>query len=72
MLVQEKLLIPCFKKNLKILDYFEDIITEEMMGISKTKAYFFKQIIKDYNLDIRKTIVIDDALHALDSAKKAD
>lgn len=63
-----KLLEPCFER-LDIYKYFDSIITEEMYGVSKANELFFEKLIKEFDLNLSETIVVDDANHALKSAK---
>lgn len=64
------LLKVCFSKH-NILHYFDSIITEREYNVSKADESFFIRLIKDYNLNLDFTILVDDALHSLKSAKKA-
>ncbi|MCY1152746.1 MAG: HAD hydrolase-like protein [Sphaerochaetaceae bacterium] len=65
------LLKVCFSKH-NILNYFDSIITEREYDISKADEKFFTKLIKDYDLNLNFTLLIDDALHSLKSAKRAN
>jgi HAD superfamily hydrolase (TIGR01509 family) len=66
---RKELLKECFIKN-DIDSYFDSIITESEYNTSKANTLFFEKIIKNYNLEYINTLVIDDAIHSLKSAKK--
>ncbi len=66
---RKELLKECFIKN-DIDSYFDSIITESEYNTSKANTLFFEKIIKNYNLEHINTLVIDDAIHSLKSAKK--
>jgi phosphoglycolate phosphatase-like HAD superfamily hydrolase len=61
----------CFSKH-NILNYFDSIITEREYEISKSDDKFYLNILNEYNLKPNFTILVDDALHSLKSAKKAN
>lgn len=67
----KELLKLCFKNN-KILQYFDSVITERDYNKSKANKAFFTRLIEDYKLNPSNTILIDDALHSLKSAKKSN
>ena len=66
----KKLLKLCFLKH-DILKYFDYVITERDLNISKTNHLFFTKLLKDFNLDSCNTILIDDSIFAIKSANKA-
>lgn len=58
-------------KRLGIMDYFEGIITCSQAGIGKTDPEFYYKALKLINTPVSETLVFEDALHAIKSAKKA-
>jgi HAD superfamily hydrolase (TIGR01509 family) len=54
-----------------ILKYFVDIITCEDVGISKNSPYIFEKALEIINTNKLETIVFEDSLHAIETAKKA-
>ena len=67
----KELLNLCFSKH-NILNYFDSIVTERDYNISKANKAFFTKLLEDYKLNADETILVDDALHSLKSAKKAN
>ncbi len=61
------ILIPCFKKH-DLYKYFDSFFLEDEIGISKSDNRFFKELINQYNLKLDNIILIDDNIHALESA----
>jgi HAD superfamily hydrolase (TIGR01509 family) len=58
-------------KRLDIIDYFEDIITCGETGMGKDNPEFFLNALKIIATSISETIVFEDALYAIRSAKSA-
>ena len=58
-------------KRLGIIDYFEDIITCNQLGIAKDDPAFFLETLKRIDTPIAETMVFEDALYAIKSAKAA-
>lgn len=58
-------------KRLDIIDYFEDIITCNQVGMGKNNPEFFLKALKLVNTPISETVVFEDALYAIKSAKEA-
>ena len=62
-------LIEASLKNNNIFNYFEEFYTSTNFDYSKTDGTGFELLKEQYNLDLEKTLVIEDALHALVGAK---
>lgn len=58
-------------KNYDIFKRFKSIITSEEINIKKDKPEFFIETVKRLGLNIEETIVVDDALHCLESSVKS-
>jgi beta-phosphoglucomutase-like phosphatase (HAD superfamily) len=58
-------------KRLDIIDYFEDIITCGETGMGKDNPEFFLNALKVIATPISETVVFEDALYAIRSAKSA-
>lgn len=57
------------KKN--ILTYFEEIFTCTEIGFGKTKPYIYEKALKILGTPKKETLVFEDALHAIKTAKIA-
>lgn len=55
--------------NLKIINYFDKIISEEDYNISKTDSLFFQKLSHNCNFEFSNSILIDDSYFPLKSAK---
>ena len=62
-------LIEASLKNNNIFNYFEEFYTSTNFDYSKTDGTGFELLKEQNNLDLEKTLVIEDALHALVGAK---
>lgn len=67
---QRDLTIKILTKH-KLIDYFNQIITCDDTSLTKQNPYIYKYAAKQLNLKINECIVIEDALHAINTAKKA-
>jgi HAD superfamily hydrolase (TIGR01509 family) len=57
--------------RLGILPYFQDIYTSSMLGMSKTTGAIYQKVCELYHTSPKDTVVFEDALHAIRSAKEA-
>lgn len=57
--------------RLKILSYFQDIYTSSQLGLGKTTGDIYKRVCELYHTSPKDTVVFEDALHAIRSAKDA-
>lgn len=58
-------------KRLNVYDFFEFILTSSDVGISKGSPEFFNLAGQKLGARTKETVVFEDALHAIESAKKA-
>lgn len=59
-------------QRLGVLDYFENIYSCQTLGLSKNNSQIYMKIIEKINIKNEECIVIEDALYAIESAKKAN
>lgn len=67
---QRDLTIKILTKH-KLIGYFNQIITCDDTSLTKQNSEIYKHAAKQLNLKINECIVIEDALHAIRTAKKA-
>jgi len=67
----ERELIGPAVERLNLDKYMEAVFTCEEVGISKSSPDIFIQAAEYMKTDIHKTLVVEDALYAIKSAKKA-
>lgn len=67
---QEDLVWPLLER-LGLEAYFEFILTEDRLGVRKTEPAFYDLVWERLSTDKEKTWVFEDALYAIESAKKA-
>lgn len=64
---RDSLKIKFTKTNIDI--YFDHIISSHDYGVPKEDYLFWYRLINEYEIDIKKTILIDDSLDVLESAR---
>ncbi len=62
--------VQALKRNY-MLSYFKDIFTSEKMGLSKRTAEIYQSVCAYYQVSPSETVVFEDALYAIQSAKRA-
>jgi len=67
----DKYLVEAALKRLNILSYFEFIITCTCVGVGKNSPVIYQEALKKLGSRIDETIVFEDALYAIETAKKA-
>lgn len=58
-------------ERLHMLSYFKDIHTSEELGLSKRTAAIYQTVCAKYHIPPADTIVVEDALYAIQAAKAA-
>lgn len=58
-------------KRLHVLSYFTDIYTSEELGLSKRTGEIYQTVCAHYGVSCADTVVFEDALYAIQSAKAA-
>lgn len=58
-------------KRLHMLSYFKDIYTSEELGLSKRTGEIYQTVCRYYDVLPANTVVLEDALYAIQSAKAA-
>lgn len=59
-------------QRLGVLDYFENIYSCQTLSLSKNNPQIYMKTIEKINIKNEECIVIEDALYAIESAKKAN
>ncbi|WP_027399374.1 HAD family hydrolase [Anaerovorax odorimutans] len=59
-------------KRLDILGYFCGVLTCSEVGFGKDRPEIFRKALKLLNTDINETVIIEDNLHAIKTAKSAE
>ena len=67
----DKYLVEAALKRLKLTDYFDFIITSKCVGAGKDSPVIYFEALKKLGAKIHEAIVFEDALHAIETAKKA-
>ena len=67
----EKYLVEAAVKRLKIFDYFEFITTCTCVGTGKDNPIIYQKSLKKLGAKLDEAIVFEDALYAIETAKKA-
>lgn len=58
-------------KRLGLLDYFDAIVTCDEVGIGKTSPAVYEETLRQLGTDKGRTLVVEDAVHALQTAHRA-
>lgn len=67
---EKKCVIPALERN-HMLSYFTDIFTSEELGLSKRNSQIYLTVCNHYQISPSDTVVLEDALYAIRSAKEA-
>ncbi len=67
----DKCLVEAALKRLNIIDYFDFIITCQCVGAGKDRPDIYLEALKKLGTKIHETIIFEDALYAVETAKKA-
>ncbi len=68
---KEELYLPCLKRN-RLLSYFSYIENVNHLHTKKSEPKIYQTLAADMHVPIEKTIVFEDILMAINTAKKAD
>jgi len=67
----DRYLVEAALKRLDIAEYFSFIITCSEVGCGKDEAVIFQKALEQLNTQLNETVVFEDALHAIKTAKAA-
>lgn len=67
---EKKCALPALERNY-MLSYFTDIFTDRELGLSKRNPLIYQTVCNHYQISPSETVVLEDALYAIQSAKEA-
>lgn len=62
--------IPALERN-HMMPYFADVFTSQELGLSKRSPQIYQTVCQHYHISPSETVVFEDALYAIQSAKEA-